>query len=140
MRNLKKDRIGYFRKQLIDDLMYSVTLLNCLGLFSWNQEFSVVVVNLFGLQISDLPKLLSFGKFFMGGFLHISIIKINVCIFVLCIRFVKNTRNLLNIYFLNVLMLYVFGVGFNRFFLLLISLIRRIFSLLLRVMVVLWLN
>jgi len=36
--------------------------------------------------------------------------------------------------------LHIFGAGFGRFFLLLISLIRMIFFLLLRVMVVLWLN
>ena len=89
------------------------------------------MVNLFGLHIFRLPKLLSFGKFFMGGFLQISIFKIKVCIFVLCVRFVKSTRNLFNIYFLNVKMLCVFGVGFNTFFLLIISLIRMIFFLLL---------
>ena len=36
-------------------------------------------------------------------------------------------RNLFNIYFLNVLMLCIFGVGFDIFFLLLISQIRMIF-------------
>jgi len=36
----------------------------------------VVGVNLFGLHIFRLPKLLSFRKFFMGGFLQISIFKI----------------------------------------------------------------
>jgi len=117
-----------------------VSLLNQLGLFSWIQGFPVVEVNLFGLHIFRLPKLLSFGKFFTSGFLHISIFKIKVCIFVLCVRFVKNTRILFNIYFLNVLMLCVFGVRFNTFFLLIISLIRMIFFLLLRVMVVRWLN
>jgi len=35
----------------------------------------------------------------MGGFLHISIFRINVCIFVLCVLFVKSTRNLFRIYF-----------------------------------------
>ena len=73
-------------------------------------------------------------------FLQINIFRIKVCIYVLCIRFVKSTRNLFNIYFLNVLMLCIFGVGFGKFFLLLISLIRMIFFLLLRVMIVLWLN
>jgi len=100
----------------------------------------VVGVNLFGFHIFRLPKHLSFGKFFMDDFLPINIFKIKVCIFVLCVRFVKSTKNLFNIYFLNALMLCVFGVGFDRFFLLLISLIRMIFSLLLRVMVILWLN
>ena len=85
-------------------------------------------------------KTLVLWKIFMDGFLHISIFKIKVCIFILCVCFVKSTRNLFIIYFLNVLMLCVFGVGFGKFFLLLISLIRMIFSLLLRVMVVLWLN
>ena len=103
--------------------------------FFWIQGFPVVGVNLFGLHIFCLPKLLSFGKFFMGGFLQISIFKIKVCIFVLCVRFVKNTMNLFNIYFLNVLMLCVFGVGVDTFFLLIISLIKMIFFLLLRVMV-----
>ena len=117
-----------------------VSLLNQLGLFSWIQEFPMVGVNLFGLHIFCLPKLLSFRKFFTDGFLQISVFKIKVCIFVLCVRFVKSTRNLFNIYFLNVLMLCIFEVGFDRFFLLLISLIRMIFSLLLRVMVILWLN
>ena len=42
----------------------------------------------------------------------------------------KSTMNLFNIYFFNVLMLCVFGVGFNTFFLLIISLIRMIFFLL----------
>ena len=116
------------------------SLLNRLGLFSWNQEFPVVRVNLFGLQISHLPKLLSFEKFFMGDFLQINIFKIKVSIFVPCVRFVKSMKNLFIIYFLNDLMLCIFGVGFDRFFLLLISLIRMIFFLLLRVMVVLWLN
>jgi len=87
----------------------------------------VVGVNLFGLQISHLPKLLSFGNFFMGSFVQISIFKIKVSIFVLCVHFVKNMRNLFIIYFLNALMLCIFGVGFDRFFLLLISLIRMIF-------------
>jgi len=100
----------------------------------------VVGVNLFGLHIFRLLKLLSFGKFFMGGFLEISIFKIKVCIFVLCVRFVKSTKNLFNIYFLNVLILCVFRVEFNTFFLLIISLIRMIFFLLLRVMVDRWLN
>jgi len=117
-----------------------VSLLNQLGLFSWIWEFPVVGVNLFGLHIFRLPKLLSFGKFFMGGFAQINLFKIKVCIFVLCVRFVKSMRNLFSIYFFNVLMLCVFRVGFDRFFLLLISLIRIIFSLLSRVMVVLWLN
>ena len=94
--------------------------------FSWIQKFTVVGVNLFGLHIFCLPKLLSFEKFFMGGFLQINIFKIKVCIFVLCVRFVKNTRNLFIIYVLNVLMLCVFGVGFGRFFLLFISLIRMV--------------
>jgi len=40
----------------------------------------VVEVNLFGLHILRLPKLLSFGKFFTGGFLQINIFKIKVCI------------------------------------------------------------
>ena len=80
-------------------------------------------------------KLLPFGKF-----LKINIFKIKVCIFVLCVRFVKSTRNLFNIYFLNVMMLCLFEVGFDRFFLLLISLKRMISSLLLIVMVVIWLN
>jgi len=102
-----------------------VSLLNRLELFSWIQEFPVVRVNLFGLHIFRLPKLLSFGKFFIGDFLHINIFKIEVCIFVLCVRF----RNLFNIYFLNVLMLCLFEVGFDKFFLLLISIIRMIFSL-----------
>jgi len=100
----------------------------------------VVGVNLFGLQISHLPKLLSFGKFFMGGFLQIIIFKVKVSIFVLCVRFGKSMRNLFIIYFSNALMLCLFGVGFDIFFLLLISLIRMIFFILLRVMVVLWLN
>ena len=52
----------------------------------------------------------------------------------------KSKRNLFNIYFLNVVMLCIFGVGFDRFFLLLISLIMMIFFILLKVMVVLWLN
>ena len=91
----------------------------------------MVEVNLFGLHIICLPKLLSFGKFFMGDFLQINIFKIKVCIFVLCVHFAKNTRNLFNIYFLNVLMLCVFGVGFDTFFLLMISLIRITFFLLL---------
>jgi len=113
------------------------SLLNRLGLFSWNQEFHVVGINLFGIQIYHLPKLFSFEKFFMGGFLQIIIFKIKVSIFVLCVHFVKSMRNLFIIYFLNALMLCIFGVGFGRFFLLLISLIRMIFFLLLRVMVVL---
>jgi len=54
----------------------------------------------------------------------------------LCEKHEESTQHL----FLNVLMFCVFGVGFDRFFLLLISLIRMIFSLLLRVMIVLWLN
>jgi len=108
--------------------------------FFWIQEFPVVGVNLFGLHIFRLRKLLSFGKFFMGSFLQINIFKIKVCIFVICVHFVKSTRNLFNTYILNVLMLYIFGVEFDRFFLFLIYLIRMISSLLLRVMVVLWLN
>ena len=64
----------------------------------------------------------------MDGFLQICIFIIKVCIYVLCVRFVKSTRNLFNIYFLNVLMLCTFRVGFNKFFLLLISIIRVIFS------------
>jgi len=76
-----------------------VSLLNRLGFFSCIQEFPVVRVNLFSLHIFCLPKLLSFGKFFMGGFLQINIFKIKVCIFVLCVRFVKNTGNLFSIYF-----------------------------------------
>ena len=87
---------------------------------------------------SYLPasKTLVLWKFFHGDFLQINIFKIKVCIFLQCVRFVKNKRYLFNIYFLNVLMLCVFGVGFDKFFLLLISIIRMIFSLLLRVMVV----
>ena len=54
----------------------TVSLLNQLGLFSWIQGFPVVGLNLFGLHIFRLPKLLSFGKFFMGGFLQINIFKI----------------------------------------------------------------
>ena len=99
----------------------------------------MVGVNLFGFHIFCLPKLLPFGNFFMGGFLHINIFKIKVCIFVICVRFMKNTESIQYLFF-NVLMFCVFGVGFGRFFLLLISLIRMIFSPLLRVMVVLWLN
>jgi len=76
----------------------------------------------------------------MGDFLHINIFIIKVCIYVLCVRSVKSMRNLFDIYFLNVLMLCIFGVEFDKFFLLLISLIRIIFFLLLRVMVVTWLN
>ena len=56
----------------------------------------------------------------MGGFLRINIFKIKVCIYVLCVSFVKNMKNLFNIYFLNVLMLCIFGVGFDKIFLLLI--------------------
>ena len=75
-------------------------------------------------------------------FLHIGIFKVKVCIciFILCVRFVKTMRNLFNIYFLNVLMLCIFGVGFDRFFLLLIFLLKMIFFLLLRMVVLLWLN
>jgi len=116
------------------------SLLNRLGLFSWNHKFPVVGVNLFGLQISRLPKPLSFRKYFTGSFLQINIFKIKVSIFFLCVRFMKSMRNLFIIYFFNALMLCIFGVGFERFFLLLISLIRMIFFLLLRVMVVRWLN
>ena len=106
-----------------------VSLLNRLELFSWNQEFPVVGVNSFCLHLFRLPKLYYSGKFFMGDFLQISIFRIKVCIYVLCVRFVKSTRNLFNIYFLNVLMLCIFGVRFDRFFLLLIYLIRIIFFL-----------
>jgi len=67
-------------------------------------------------------------------------IRIKVCIYVLSVRFVKSMSNLFNIYFLNVLMLCIFGVGFGKFFLLLIYLIMMIFFLLLRVMVVFWSN
>jgi len=77
----------------------------------------VVEVNLFGFHISHLSKLLSFGKFFMGGFLQINIFKIKVSIFFLCLRFVKSMRNLFIICFLNALMLCIFGVVFRRFFL-----------------------
>ena len=49
-------------------------------------------------------------------------------------------ENLFSIYFFNVPMLYIFGVGFNRSFLPLLSLIRMIFFLLLRVMIIFWLN
>jgi len=106
-----------------------VSLLNQLRLFSRNQGFPVVGVNLFGIHIFRLPKLLSFEKFFMGGFLQINLFKIKIYIFVLCVRFAKSTMNLFNIYFLNVLMLCVFGIGFDTFFLLMISLIRMIFFL-----------
>jgi len=78
----------------------------------------VVGVDLFGHYIFRLPKLLYFGKFFMVVSLHISIFRIKVCIFVLCVHFVKRTRNLFNIYFLNVLMFCIFGVEFDKFFLL----------------------
>ena len=44
-------------------------------------------------------KTLVLWKLFMGGFLQINIFKIKVCIFVLCVRFVKSTRNLFSIYF-----------------------------------------
>ena len=37
-------------------------------------------------------------KFFIDGFLHISIFKIKVCIYVICVRFLKCTRNLFSIY------------------------------------------
>jgi len=117
-----------------------VSLLNRLGLFSWNQEFHVVGVNSFGLHLFHLPKLYYSGKFFMDNFLQTNIFRIKVCIYVLCVRFVKNMRNLFNIYFLNVLMFCIFGVEFKRFFSLLISLIMMIFFLLLRVMIILWSN
>ena len=52
----------------------------------------------------------------MGDFLQINIFSIKVCIYVICVRFVKNTMNLFNVYFLNVLMLCIFRVGFDRFF------------------------
>jgi len=117
-----------------------VSLLNRLRLFSWNQEFPMVGVNSFGLHLFRLPKLWYSGKIFMSGFLWINIFKIKVCIYVLCAHFVKNMKNLFNIYFLSVLMLCIFGVEFDKFFLLLISLIRMIFFLLLRMMVVIWLN
>ena len=117
-----------------------ISLLNRLGLFSWKQEFPVVGLNSFGLHLFRLPKLQYSGRFFMDDFLQINIFRIKVCIYVLCVRFVKSMRNLFSIYYLNVLMHCIFGVEFNRFFLPLISLIRMIFFLLLRVMVVLWLN
>jgi len=52
----------------------------------------------------------------MSGFLHISIFSIKVWIYVLCVCFVKSTMNLFSIYFLNVLMLCIFGVEFDIFF------------------------
>ena len=76
-----------------------VSLLNRLRLFSWNQEFPMARVNSFGVHIFFLPKLQYSGKFFMGGFLHFSIFRINVCIYVLYVRFVRSTRNLFNNYF-----------------------------------------
>jgi len=76
----------------------------------------------------------------MGGFLQINIFRIKVCIYILCVCFVRSMRNLFSIYFLNVVMHCIFGVGFDKFLLFLISVIRMIFFLLLRVMVVLWLN
>ena len=76
----------------------------------------------------------------MGGFLQINLFRIKVRIYVLCVHFVKSMRNLFIISFLNVLMLFIFGIGFDKFFLLLIYVIRMIFFLLLKVMVVLWLN
>ena len=68
----------------------------------------MIGVNSFGLHLFCLPKLLYFGKFFMGGYLQINIFRIKLCIYVICVRFVKSTRNLFNIYFLNVLMLYIY--------------------------------
>ena len=59
----------------------------------------MVGVNLFRLHLFRLPKLYYFGKFFIGGFLHINIFRINVCIYVLCTRFVKSMKNLFNMYY-----------------------------------------
>ena len=90
---------------------------------------------------SILPsKTLVLWKVFMCGFLPINIFRIKVCIYILCVHFVKSMKNLFNIYFLNVLILCIFEVRFDKFFLLLISLINMIFFLLLRVTVVVWLN
>ena len=116
-----------------------VSLLNQLGLFSQNQKFLVLGVISFDLHLFRLPKLQYSGKFFMDGFLHINIFIIKVYIYVLCVLFVKSMRNIFSIHFLNVLMLCIFGVRFGRFFLLLITLMRIIFFLLLRMMEVLWL-
>jgi len=44
-------------------------------------------------------KTLVLYKVFHGIFLPINIFRINVCIYVLCVRFVKNMRNLFSIYF-----------------------------------------
>jgi len=75
----------------------------------------------------------------MSDYLQINIFNIEVCIYVLCVCFVKSRRNLFTIYFLNVRMLCLFGVGFDKFSLLLISLMWMISFLLLRVMTFLWL-
>ena len=75
----------------------------------------MVGVNLFGHQISHPKKLLSFEKFFMSDFLQINIFKIKVFIFVQCVRFVKSMRNLFIIYFLNALMLCLFGADCSCF-------------------------
>jgi len=66
---------------LILDEFGRFTLKSTRTFFSWIQEFPVVGVNLFGLHIFHLRKLLSFGNFFMGGCLQTSIFKIKVCIF-----------------------------------------------------------
>jgi len=83
---------------ILDECMV-VSLLNRLGIFSWIQEFLVVGLNLFGLHIFRLPKLLSFGKFFMGSFLQINIFKIKVCIFVLCVRCEKYEESTQHLFF-----------------------------------------
>ena len=66
----------------------------------------------------------------MGKFLRINTFSIEVCINVLCVLFVKRRKNLFIIYFFNVLMLCIFGVGFRNFFLILTSLMWISFLLL----------
>jgi len=90
---------------------------------------------------SILPsKTLVLWKVFHGRLPTDHIFSIKVFIYALRVHFVESMMNIFSIYFFNVLLLCVFGVGFDKFFLLLNSLIRIIFFLLLRVMVVLWLN
>ena len=105
-----------------------VSLLNQLGLFSWIQGFPVVGVNSFGLHIFHLPKLVIW-KVFLGRLLtyqHIQNKGLPICsMCTLCEKHEESIQHLL----LNVLMLCVFWVGFDTFFLLIISLIRRILFL-----------